>query len=333
MKVLFIGGTGTISSYCSKLCVERGMELWLINRGTRHNRIPEGINYIQGDINKDYGRIREDLKLHKWDCVVDWTVFTSEQVLRDIELFTGKTEQYIFISSTSIYKTTTADNKITENHPVGNLIPYRYAEDKIKCETILLKAYKDNGFPVVIVRPGHTYAEFTIPSNIPGLGYGIVERFKKRKEIIIHDNGLSLWTLTHSADFAVGFAGLIGLQESTGEIFHITNSEALSWLEIFLIFQDVIGIEAKFEFIPSQAIYKIDNYIGASLLGDKAKNLIFDNRKIKRFVPSYNPKISFREGVNTSLQWHDMNRDEIYYNKQSMERIDRIIRSHKKESM
>lgn len=328
MKILFIGGTGTISAACSNLCIERGMDLWLINRGHRDARVRKEANHIKADINKEYKRILEVLSGHEWDCVVDWTVFTEEQILRDIDLFQGRTKHYVFISSTSIYRGTTAEHRLVEDDPVGNSILPPYAEHKIECENILLKEYKNNGFPVTIVRPGHSYAEFTIPTNIPGLGYGIVERIKKGQEIIVHDDGLSLWTLTHCSDFAVGLVGLLCLKECIGGIFHITSAEILTWLEIFETFQELLGIEAKFGFIPSQAIYEIDKEIGASLLGDRAKNLIFDNEKIRKFVKGYNPKISFKEGLRQSLDWHEENKDEIYYNRKVVGSVDKVIDSY-----
>ena len=326
MKVLFIGGTGTIGTECSKLCAEKGINLWLISRGNRNARIPHrGVTSVKIDITKEHSKIKQFLNQHYWDCVVDWIVFTEDHMLRDIDMLRGRTRQFIFISSTSIYQGTTSKHRITENDPVGNSINPPYAQYKLECEKLLLSEHKDTGFPATIVRPGHTYAEFTIPSNIQGLGYGIVERFLKGRKIIVHDDGLSLWTLTHSSDFARGFIGLVGLQEAIGEVFHITSSEVLSWQEIFETFRDILGVKAHYEFIPSQTIYEIDKKIGASLLGEKAKNLIFHNKKIKGFVKDYSPVVLFKEGLRRSLEWHNKNADKVYFSRSVADSLDRII--------
>ena len=330
MKVLFIGGTGTISTSCSDLCIKKGMDLWIINRGNRSWRLRKEANFIAADINNEYGKVSALLNKHKWDCVVDWVAFTPEQIQRDINLFIGKTKQYVFISSASVYKGASPGSRIKEGDQVDNAIAAPYAEHKLECEKILLSEHKKNKFPAVIVRAGHTYSEFTIPTNIWGLGYKLVERIKNGESVIVHDNGLSLWTFTHSSDFASGFSGLIGLKQASGEIFHITSPEVLTWLEIFKVFEDLLGVKAKLEFIPSRAIYEIHKDIGSSLLGDKAKNLVFDNSKIKNFVKEFNPKVLFKQGLRQALGWHDKNPDKIFSKEGVNSIVDYIIVSYRK---
>jgi nucleoside-diphosphate-sugar epimerase len=330
MRVLFIGGTGTISTACSRLCIGRRIDLWVANRGRRNTRLAPGARYIQLDINAPLNFIQDSLPNCIWDCVVDWTVFTPEQILRDIALFREKTKQYIFVSSASIYQGTDPGYRIKEDDPISSGIFAPYALQKAECENIVLGAFRKEGFPATVVRPGHTYAEFAIPTNIYGLGYGLVERIIQGKEIIVHDNGLSLWTLTHSNDFAGGLVGLIGLFKSIGETFHITSDEVLTWREIFQTFQELLPKEVRMVFIPSQIIYEIDRQLGAALVGDRAKNLIFDNTKIKSFVNGFHSRISFREGLKRALDWHARNQDKIYYNAKADAGVERIIAAYKR---
>ncbi len=328
MKVLFIGGTGSVSATCSNLALEKGMELWLLNRGQRMHRVPKNINFIKADINSQYQEVNKILDKHHWDCVVDWIVFTPDQAQRDIRLFREKAKHYIFISSTSVYQAPPKNHMIAENDPTGNPI-WPFAQDKLRCEHVFLKEHERNRFPVTIVRPSHTYCEFTIPTNIQGLGYGLVERLNNDQEIIVHNDGLSTWTLTHSSDFAVGLIGLIGNVDAIGEVFHITGSEALTWLKIFEIFSNHLDVTPKFVFIPSKSIYQIDKDIGQSLLGDKDKSMAFNNEKIKKFVKEYEPKISFAEGIGRSLDWHMNNTDKVFYNREALARVEKIIELYK----
>jgi len=328
MKVLFIGGTGTLSNSCSELAVEKGMELWLLNRGHRMHRMPKNVNFIKADINNEYQLVSEALAKHQWDCVVDWIVFTPDQALRDIELFRGKTKHYFFISSASVYREPPLGQRISESDPTENPI-WPYAQNKLKCEQVFLKESERNQFPVTIIRPSQAYCEFTIPTNIPGLGYGLVERLINGNEIIVHNDGLSIWTLIHSTDFAVGLVGLMGREDAIGEIFNITTSETLTWLKIFETYANYLNVTPKFVFIPSSRIYELDREIGQSLLGDKDKNMAYNNGKIKKFVEDYEPKISFTDGISRSLNWHMSNKDKIYYEKAASDRVDRIIELYK----
>jgi len=331
MKVLFIGGTGTISTACSRLCLERGMELWVVNRGTRNARLPRGTEYIRLDMDSPLAAVRNALPGHTWDCVVDWTIFTPERLQRDIELFRGKTGQFIFISSTGVYPGYDREHRIRETDPIDAGILPPYTSHKAECERIALEAFRGEGFPAVIVRPAHTYADFAIPTNIYGLGYGLVARINQGKEVIVHDDGLSLWGLTHSEDFAAGLAGLIGLSRSIGEIFHITTDEVLTWREIFGTFEELLEKKARLLFIPSRAICGIDPELGASLVGDRAKNRVFDNTKIKSFVNGFQARISFREGLKRALAWHAANQDKIYPYAKADASVDRIISVYKRD--
>ncbi len=325
MRVLFIGGTGVISTACSKLCAERGMDLWLLNRGNYPERMPAlHHSFILADVN-DVDAVKKMLNRSEWDCVVDWTMMTPQQARRDIELFAGRTKQLIYISSTSLYRP--LNRRISEGDPVGNSI-WQYARDKLEAERVMMVQYREEGFPVTIVRPGHTYCEFTIPTNILGLGYGLVRRIRQGKKIIVHDDGLSLWTMTHSSDFAVGLAGLIGKEEAIGETFHITSDEALTWLDIFRLYGQASRAEPELEFIPSTAICQIDPEIGASLLGDRALNRTFDNSKIKRFATDYRPQVSVVDGIRRSLKWHRENQSKVYDSRQD-EAVQLILRRYK----
>lgn len=302
MKVLFIGGTGNISTACSCLAVETGIELWHLNRGKTGNQI-QGVKTLVADIN-DRAALEDVLADHVWDCVVDWIAFTPEQVQRDIELFSGKTEQFIFISSASCYQSPPDSPVITENTPLNN--PYwQYSRDKIACEELLLKAHKDIGFPVTIVRPSHTYSN-VIPIAIGGWEeYTAIDRMKRGLPVVVHGDGSSLWVLTHSEDFAQGFNGLIGRQESIGEVYHITSDEVLTWNQIYQQIADALGVEAKLVHVTSDRICRYDpEYIGP-LLGDKTASVIFDNSKIRQLVPDFQCTTPFAEGIKTTLEWFE----------------------------
>lgn len=326
MRVLFIGGTGAISTACSKLAVERGMDLWLLNRGNHMERMPQDVGFMPVDIN-DTDAAKKMLGSSQWDCVVDWTVLTVEHARSRIELFLGKTKQFIYINSTCVYRAPPLGHAIVETDPLVDNPIWGYTQGKLEAEKVFL----NNTLPLTIARSGHIYCEFTIPTNIIGLGYGLVERIRQGKEIIVHDDGQSLWTMAHSSDVAVGLVGLIGRDDAIGKIFHITGSEALNWLDILKIYADALGVSLNPVFIPSTRIYQIDYEIGASLLGHRALSKVFDNSKIKGFVKEYDPKISFSEGIRRSLKWHKQNKEMIYYSRQADEAVETIIRRYKSE--
>jgi nucleoside-diphosphate-sugar epimerase len=300
VKVLFIGGTGVISSACSQLAVERGMELYLLNRGQTSRPIPAGARLLRGDI-RDPESAENALGDATFDAVVDWIAYTPQHVEADIDLFQDRTGQYVFISSASVYQTPPASVPVTESTPLDN--PYwDYSRDKIACEERLVQAYRDRKFPVTIVRPSHTYDRTKLP--VHG-GYTAINRLRKGKKVIVHGDGTSLWTLTHHRDFARGFVGLLGNHQAIGEAFHITSDEMLTWNQIFEILARAAGADAQIVHVPSAFIAAFDPRWGASLLGDKAHSMIFDNTKIKRMVPDFAATIPFSWGAEEILAWFD----------------------------
>ncbi len=301
MKILFIGGTGIISSACSRLAVDRGHNLYLLNRGRTSARpAPEGAHLLQGDI-RDPASARAALAGQAFDVVVNWIAFTPEHIQADLELFNGRTGQYIFISSASAYQTPPAHLPVTESTVLDN--PYwQYSRNKIACEEMLVQAYRANKFPMTIVRPSHTYDKTLLPCDG---GYTVVDRMRKGKPVVVHGDGTSLWTLTHHADFAVGFAGLLGHPGAIGESFHITSDEWLSWNQIYEIIARAAGAEARLVHVPSEVIASYDLEWGAGLMGDKAHSMIFDNSKIKRLVPDFNCVIPFARGAEEIMAWYD----------------------------
>lgn len=300
MKVLFIGGTGIISSACSALALERGLELYLLSRGHSSRPLPEGAHILQGDV-RDRASVAGALGDLSFDVVVDWVAFTPEHIGTDLELFRGRTSQYIFISSASAYQTPPLTLPVLESTPLKN--PYwQYSRDKIACEDCLTRAYRDEGFPVTIVRPSHTYDKTLLPMDG---GYTVVDRMRRGKPVIVHGDGTSLWALTHHRDFAQGFTGLLGNPHAIGETFHITTDEVLTWNQIFETVARAAGTTAQLVHVPSEVVAAYDEHWGAGLLGDKAHSMIFDNSKIKRFVPDYTAAIPFARGVEEIMAWFD----------------------------
>lgn len=328
MKVLFIGGTGNISTSVSKLCIEKGIDLYLLNRGIRENTI-EKAKVIYGDIN-NFVQIKDALKDHQWDAVVNWIAFNEKDIERDIELFRNKTKQYIFISSASAYQKPPLSPFITESTPLKN--PYwDYSRNKIACEERLNKAYREEDFPITIVRPSLTY-DTVIPAAIGGWNeYTIIDRMKKGEKIIVHGDGTSLWVVTHAEDFAKGFVGLLGNIHAVGNAFHITTDEVLTWNQIYEIIADAAGIEPNIIHIPSDFIVAHENSLMGSLLGDKSYSVIFDNSKIKKYVPDFKATISFKEGIERTLKWFEEKPERKLIRKETNEMMDRIIQLYEKK--
>ena len=302
MKVLFIGGTGVISSACTDLAIDRGIDLYLFNRGTtKRGLMADGINRLIGDIRQPES-VRKALKNHYFDVVVNWIIYTPEQIEQDIRLFRGQIGQYIFISSASAYQTPPACLPVTESTVLDN--PYwLYSRQKIACEERLVQAYRDEKFPITIVRPSHTYDKTMLPFNG---GYTNVDRMRNDKPVIVHGDGTSLWTLTHHKDFAKAFVGLIGNNHAIGEAFQITSDEVLSWNQIYRLVAAAAGVaNPMLIHIPSDLIAAYDPEIGAGLLGDKAQSMIFDNSKIKCLVPDFVASTPFAQGAREIMTWHD----------------------------
>ncbi|WP_299326037.1 SDR family oxidoreductase [uncultured Maribacter sp.] len=325
MKVLFIGGTGNISTPSSKLAVAKGIDLYVLNRGKAKVEI-EGAHSIIGDINKP--EELTELKKHEWDVVVNWIAFTPNDIERDIELFKGKTKQYIFISSASCYQTPLSYPVITESTPLCNNL-WDYSQGKIQCEDRLQKAYREEGFPITIVRPSLTY-DTVIPIAIGGFNkYNTAKRILEGKEIIIHGDGTSLWTVTHSDDFAKGFVGLLGLQPAIGHAFHITSDEVLSWNMIYKILADALGKEANVVHIASDFICKVEPSFTGTLLADKAESVLFDNTKIKTFVPGFKATIPFSEGIKRTVKWLKENPEHQNIDAETEAKIENVLSAYK----
>lgn len=298
MKVLFIGGTGIISSACSELAVQQGIDLYLLNRGKSRRPAPSSATVLTGDIN-DPTSVTAVLGDHSFDVVVNWINFVPDQVKRDVELFRGRTRHYIFISSASAYQTPAANLPIRESTPLDNPF-WEYSRNKIACEETLIQAYRNERFPVTIVRPSHTYDRTLLPFDF---GYTVFRRILDQKPVIVPGDGTSLWTLTHHRDFAKGFNGLLGHGGAIGEAFHITNDEWLTWNQIYDIIAAKAGVEAKKVHIASQTIANALPQIGPGLLGDKSNSSIFDNSKIKALVPSFICEIPFSRGAEEVVEY------------------------------
>jgi nucleoside-diphosphate-sugar epimerase len=325
LKILFIGGTGNISTAVSKLCVERGIDLYLLNRGTTNVKI-DGAKTITGDIHQPQ-KLPGVIQNHRWDAVVNWIAFTAEDVERDISLFRGKTRQYVFISSASAYQKPLQCPFITESTPLANPF-WEYSRNKIACEEKLNSAYREEGFPMTIVRPSYTY-DTVIPVAIGGFKeYTIIDRMKKGGKIIIHGDGTSLWTLTHARDFAKGFVGLLGHQQAIGHAFHITSDEVLTWNQIYQTVAEAAGAEINAVHISSDFICQIEPSLTGNLPGDKSHSVIFDNSKIKKFVPGFVATIPFNEGIRETLKWFEADPSRMVVNSETNMMMDRIIKAY-----
>jgi nucleoside-diphosphate-sugar epimerase len=305
MKILFIGGTGIISTACTQLAAERGYELTILNRGRRPVDVPSGVQVVHADM-EDAAGAAQALGNLTFDAVVDWIAFTPEQVERDIQLFRGRTRQYVLISSASAYQKPPSHYLITESTPLAN--PYwDYSRNKIACEDLLMRAYREQGFPATIVRPSLTYGDtqFPLSLNSWAKSYTVVDRMRRGKKVIVPGDGTSLWVITHNSDFAKGLVGLLGLEQSIGHAFHITSDEVLSWNQIYGIVAEAAGVEAKLLHIPSDFIAACQPERLGGLLGDKSVSVVFDNTKIKRLVPGYCATVPFGQGIRRTIAWFD----------------------------
>lgn len=304
MKILFIGGTGTISMAISKKLLSEGNTLYLINRGSRNNTLSGNVIELKADINDEeaISRLIQDLQ---FDAVADFIAFTPMQLARDHRLFNGKTKQFIYISSASAYQKPPADYQITEGTPLAN--PYwEYSRNKIAGEDYLMNLYRNEGFPVTIVRPSHTYDERSVPLGVHGNNgsYSVIKRMLEGKPVIIHGDGTSLWTLTHNSDFARGFTGLIGNVHAIGEAVQITSDESLTWNQIYQIIADSLGVKLKAVHVASEFLDACSSYnFAGSLIGDKANTVVFDNRKLKRLVPGFTSTIRADQGIRNTVAY------------------------------
>jgi nucleoside-diphosphate-sugar epimerase len=327
MKILFIGGTGIISSACAHLALARGHELFLLNRAvSRQVPVPEGATVIQADVYTDEARLAPLLAGHHFDAVVDYLAYHPNDIERDLRLFRGGTNQFVFVSSASTYQKPVRNYLITEETPLEN--PYwEYSRNKIACEERLMQVYRDEGFPTTIVRPSHTYGPTQIPFGVSSWRHPwtVVDRMKRGEKVIVPGDGTSLWVLTWNADFAKGLVGLLGNENAIGEVFQITSEEALSWDQIHLEAYRALGLGPNVIHIPSDLIGIYDPPSLGSLLGDKANSVVFDNSKIKRFVPDYACEVTWAEGVRRSLAWFEAHPEFQTVDRQMNLLWDRII--------
>ncbi|MCR5599105.1 MAG: SDR family oxidoreductase [Lachnospiraceae bacterium] len=308
MKALFIGGTGQISmAIVKRLAEETDWEVWLLNRGSRNEELPEGVHSIVADIH-DEGDVAEKISGMTFDTVCEFIGFKVEDVERDYRLFKGKTRQYIFTSSASAYHKPAASYVITEGTALANP-HWQYSRDKIACEDFLMKKYREEGFPVTIVRPSHTYDERNIPLGVHGKKgfWQVIKRMMDGKPVIIQGDGTSLWTVTFNKDFAIGYTGLMGNRHAIGEAFQITGDETLSWNQIYATIADALGVELKAYHVSSEFLSAAGDPYGfdfeGSLIGDKAVSVVFDNSKLKRAVPDMKTTVRYDQGVRIALKY------------------------------
>lgn len=311
-SILFIGGTGIISkAIVDKLVDDNNWQVFLLNRGNRIIDWGNKVTQITADIN-DEKLVNDKLGNLKFDVVCEFIGFTIDQVERDYRLFKDKTKQYIYISSASAYQKPVENYIITENTPLSN--PYwQYSRNKKDCEEYLLKMYKDNGFPVTIVRPSHTYDERSIPLGVHGKNgsYQVIKRIKEGKPVIIHGDGSSLWHLTFNTDFAIGFIGLLGNVNTIGEVYHITGDEVLTWNQIYECIASALNVKLNPYYVSSSYLASVGkeyDFTGG-LLGDKACSVVFDNSKIKSISPKMKTYVPFKEGAKICINYIESHKD------------------------
>jgi len=304
MKILFIGGTGTISMAISRLLLEQGHTLYLINRGNRNSGLTGDLVELKVDIN-DEAAVADLIADLSFDVVADFIAFVPAQLERDYRLFKGKTKQFIFISSASAYQKPLSDYRINEGTPLAN--PYwEYSRNKIACEDYLMKLYREEGFPVTIVRPSHTYDERSVPLGVHGDNgsYAVLKRVKEGKPVIIHGDGTTLWTLTHNSDFAKAFVGLLGNVHAMGEAVQITSDESVTWNQIYSVIADALGVKLNPLYVSSDFLHKCSQYdFEGSLIGDKANTVVFDNSKLKKLVPGFTATVRADQGIRSTIEY------------------------------
>jgi nucleoside-diphosphate-sugar epimerase len=332
MKLLFIGGTGLISSACSALAVDQGHELFILNRSlSRKSPLPEGATLLQADIYADEARLASLLTGHHFDAVVDFIAYTVEDIERSLRLFRGGTDQFVFISSASAYQKPVRNYLITEETPLENPF-WEYSQNKIACESKLMQAYQEDGFPMTIIRPSLTYGPTQIPFCVGSWKHPwtVIDRMKRGKKVIIPGDGTSLWVMTWNEDFAQGLAGLLGNPDAIGEAFQITSDEVLTWEQIYLEAYKALGITPNVVHIPSELIAQYWPDATGSLIGDKANSVVFDNSKIKRFVPDYHCEVNWAEGLRRAMAWFENHPEYQTIDHELNATFDRIITGYER---
>ena len=306
MRILFIGGTGTISSAITQQLAATEHELWLLNRGNRKAEVPANVKQIVADIN-DEEAVLKQIGNMQFDSVCDFIGFVPAQVERDYRLFAGRTRQYVYISSASAYNKPARNYIINEGTTLANP-HWQYSRDKIACEELLMKHYREDGFPVTIVRPSHTYCERGVPTSVHGPkgSWQVLKRMMEGKQVIVHGDGSSLWTMTWNGDFAKGFIGLLGNPHAIGEAFQIMSDESLTWNQIYQAVADALGVEFKPYYVSSEylaAVSPKEYDLEGNLTGDKAVTVVFDCSKLKRVVPGFQATVRFEEGVRRCVKY------------------------------
>ena len=306
MRILIVGGTGTISSAITRQLAASGQDLWLLNRGTRKQEVPAGVKQIVADISNEE-EVKRLLGDMQFDAVCEFIGFVPEQVERDIRLFKGRTRQYVYISSASAYNKPASNHVINEGTTLAN--PYwEYSRNKIACEELLMKEYRENAFPVTIVRPSHTYCERSVPVSVHGpMGsWQVLKRMIDGKPVVVQGDGSSLWTLTWNEDFARGFIGLLGNPKAIGEAFQIMSDESLTWNQVYKCVADALGVAFHPYYVSSEflaAVAPKEYDFTGNLLGDKSVTVVFDCSKLKRVVPGFQATTRFHEGVRRCVAY------------------------------
>jgi nucleoside-diphosphate-sugar epimerase len=331
MKILFIGGTGNISTACSREALKMNVDLHVITRGNRKPPGMDGAHFLHCDVN-DKDAFKKQIRGNQYDVVVNFIAYEPSEVSRDISLFGDSCGQYIFISSASAYQKPPTHPVITESTPLFNPF-WDYSRNKIACEELLIRAYRENRFPVTIVRPSHTY-ETVIPAAIGSWeDFTLIDRMRRGERIIIPGDGNSIWVMTHSKDFARGFAGLWGNQHAIGHSLHITSDELLTWNQIYHAMAEAAGAELRAVHVASDFICRVASTLGQSwmtgnLLGDKSNSVIFDNSKIRRFVPGFLATIPFSDGIKQTIRWFDEDPERIRIDASNNRLMDAILEAY-----
>jgi nucleoside-diphosphate-sugar epimerase len=325
LKVLLVGGTGVVGAGCTHLAASSGFDVQVVHRGRNTLRpLPEGVRVVHADV-RDPGSMRAALRPEKFDAVVDFASFTAHHVRAAIDLFHGHTRQYVFISSTAVYQRPSL-LPLVESAPLGDTRS-AHGRGKIECERVLEQAHRERGFPVTVVRPSHTYDATAIP--LDG-GWTVLDRMRRRQEVLVHGDGTALRTLTHTEDFAHAFLGLLGDMRTVGETYHITGDEVLTWNEIYRIMAEAAGAsEPRLVHVPSTAIATADPRWGEELLGDKAHSMVFDNTKVRRISPACTARIPFSYGAREIVRWYDAHPEQCRTDERLGRLMDMLIARHR----
>ena len=319
-SILFLGGTGVISAAAAERAVALGHRLTILNRGRSTRPVPEGAETLTADV-RDASAVRDALGGRDFDAVADFITYTPDHAKASLDLFTGRTGQYVFISSASAYQKPPTRLPIRESTPLKNPF-WQYSRDKISCEELFYQAYREQDFPLTVVRPSHTYDRTKIA--MVG-GWTDLHRMRAGLPVMVHGDGTSLWTLTHSMDFAKAFVGLLGLPQAVGESYTITSDEYLPWNQIYRLFARAAGVaDPELVHVASETIAAHSPELGPNLLGDRSHSVVFDNTKIKSLVPGYCATIPFADGAREIVDWHDANPGLQVVDREFMDLSDRL---------